>query len=104
MLLLPNAVVEDETMSGTVHGLESELLFLHLEPEHVLGVHIPMTRGLPQARVVNVGRNNLDKRGRKYMKKLQLVFDTSAHFFKHFKVVDYLLKSSLPVLFSNELN
>ncbi len=46
--LVPNAVVEDETMSRTVHGLQSELLLLHLKPEHVFGVHVPMARGLPQ--------------------------------------------------------
>ncbi len=52
-------MVEDETVSRTIHGLESELLLLDLEAEHVIGVVVPMAGGLPQSRVVNVRRHNL---------------------------------------------
>jgi hypothetical protein len=55
----PDSVVEDETVSRTVHGLESELLLLDLEAEHVIGVVVPMAGGLPQSRVVNVRGHNL---------------------------------------------
>jgi hypothetical protein len=50
----PDSVVEDETMARTVHRLQSELFLLHLEPEHVLGVVIPVAGGLPQPGVVDV--------------------------------------------------
>jgi hypothetical protein len=50
----PDSVVEDETMARTVHRLQSELFLLDLEPEHVLGVVIPVAGGLPQPGVVDV--------------------------------------------------
>lgn len=46
-------------MSRAVHGFEGEGLLLCLEGEHVLAVVLPMTRGLPQLTVVDVGRHNL---------------------------------------------
>jgi len=52
------AVIEDETMSWTIHGLEGELLLLGLEGEHVLGIVLPVAGGHPQLSVVDVGGND----------------------------------------------
>lgn len=46
-------------MTRAVHGLEGEGLLLHLEGEHVLAVVLPVSRGLPQLAVVDVGRHHL---------------------------------------------
>ncbi len=46
-------------MSRAVHGLEGEGLLLYLEGEHVLTVVLPVTGGLPQLTVVDVGRHHL---------------------------------------------
>ena len=39
--------VKDETVTWTIHGLESEFLLFDLEYEHVLGVVLPMARCFP---------------------------------------------------------
>ena len=57
-------MVKDEAVAGAVHGLESELLLLDLEPEHVLGVVVPVARRLPQLRVVDIRRDDLVKKNR----------------------------------------
>lgn len=49
------SAVENDTMTGAVHWLEREIVLVHLELEHVLGVVLPMSRRLPQLRVENVG-------------------------------------------------
>ena len=67
MVTVPDSVVKDETMSGAVHGLEAELLLLHLETEHVVGVQVPVTGGLPQLGIVHVWGHNLE------CKKISLV-------------------------------
>ena len=36
LLIAAVAVVEDETMSRTVHGLESEFLFIDVQDEHIV--------------------------------------------------------------------
>ena len=59
-VVVPDSVVKDEAMSRAVHGLEPELLFLYLEPEHVIGVEVPVTRGLPQLGVVHVWGHDLE--------------------------------------------
>lgn len=61
--LLVRAVtrVEEDTVSRAVHGLESEGVVLDLEREHVLGVVLPVSRGLPELRVEHVGRADLDE-------------------------------------------
>ena len=41
-------VIKNKAVTRAVHWLEAELLLLHLEPEHVLFVMVPMARGLPQ--------------------------------------------------------
>lgn len=46
---------ENQTMSWTIHRLESEFLLLDLELEHVVGVILPVTGGFPELRVVHVG-------------------------------------------------
>ena len=51
--------IEDQTMSGTVHGLDSKLFLVNLHAEHVVGVVLPMTGSLPEFRVVDVGRADL---------------------------------------------
>jgi hypothetical protein len=51
--------VEDQTMSGTVHGLDGELFLVDRHAEHVIGVVLPMSGSLPELRVVDVGRANL---------------------------------------------
>ena len=48
--------IEDETVSGAVHWLDGELVLLHLELEHVLGVVLPVSGRLPQLRVEQVRR------------------------------------------------
>lgn len=45
-------------MTRAVHGFEGEGLLLYLEGEHVLAVVLPMSRGLPQLAVVDVGRHH----------------------------------------------
>jgi len=51
-------VIEDKTMSGTVHRLEGKLLLLCFKGEHVLGIVLPMAGGHPQLGIVDVGRND----------------------------------------------
>lgn len=46
-------------VTRAVHGLEGERLLLHLEGEHVLAVVLPVSWGLPQLAVVDVGRHHL---------------------------------------------
>lgn len=46
-------------MSRTVHWFEGEGLLLHLEGEHVLAIVLPVSRGLPQLTVVDVGCHHL---------------------------------------------
>jgi len=52
-------VTEHETVARAVHWLESKLLLLNLEFEHVLSIVLIVTRGLPQLDVVHVWRLNL---------------------------------------------
>lgn len=52
---------EDLAVTRAVHGLESELLLLDFEGEHVLFVMCPMTRGLPQIGLVHVGGHDLSE-------------------------------------------
>ena len=58
--VVPDSVVKDEAMSRAVHGFEPELLLLHLKAEHVIGVKVPVTRGLPQLGVVHVWGHDLE--------------------------------------------
>ena len=46
-------------VSGAVHGLEGEGLLFCLEGEHVLTVVLPVSGGLPQLAVVDVGGHHL---------------------------------------------
>lgn len=46
-------------MSRAVHGLQSELLLLHLEGEHVVAVVLPVARGHPQPAVEDVWGDHL---------------------------------------------
>lgn len=46
-------------VSWAVHGFEGEGLLFHLEGEHVLAVVLPVSRGLPQLAVVDVGCHHL---------------------------------------------
>lgn len=46
-------------MPWAVHGFEGEGLLLHLKGEHVLAVVLPVTGGLPQLTVIDVGCHNL---------------------------------------------
>lgn len=46
-------------VSGTVHGLQGELLLLHLKGEHVLAVVLPVARGHPEAAIEDVGSHDL---------------------------------------------
>lgn len=46
-------------MSWAVHGLQGELLLLHLKGEHVLTVMLPVARGHPEAAVEDVWRDDL---------------------------------------------
>lgn len=46
-------------MSRAVHGFEGEDLLLHLKGEHVLAVVLPVSGGLPQLAVVDVGSHHL---------------------------------------------
>lgn len=60
LFVTPLPRVKDQTVSGAVHGLDGELFLVDREAEHVFGVILPVTRGLPEFRVVNVGRTDLD--------------------------------------------
>lgn len=46
-------------MSRAVHGFEGEGLLLCLKGKHVLAIVLPVTGGLPQLTVVDVGRHHL---------------------------------------------
>lgn len=50
---------EASPVTRAVHGLEGEGLLLHFEGEHVLAVVLPVSGGLPQLAVVDVGRHHL---------------------------------------------
>jgi len=52
-------VREEQTVTRAVHGLQSPLVLLNLEGEHVILVMLPVARLLPQGRVVHVGRHDL---------------------------------------------
>ena len=54
-----DTVVKNQTMTRTVHGFETKHLLLRFKLEHSVGIMFPMTRSLPQLRVVNVGRDDL---------------------------------------------
>lgn len=45
-------------MTGTVHRLESELVFVDLELEHVFSIVLPVTRSLPKVGVKDVWRSD----------------------------------------------
>jgi len=51
--------VEQDTVTGAVHGLQSEILFFDLEGKHVVLVLSPMAGSLPQSVAVHVGGDNL---------------------------------------------
>lgn len=53
------SVAESETVTGAVHWLETEILLLNLNLEHVLRVVLPMAGSLPQIDVVHVWSNDL---------------------------------------------
>ena len=59
-LVTPLPRVKDQAVSGTVHRLDSKLLLVHRKTEHVVGIVLPVARSLPEFRVVNVGRTDLD--------------------------------------------
>lgn len=48
-------------MPRAVHGLESKDVVFHREGEHVFAVVLPVTRGLPQFAVIDVGRRHFLK-------------------------------------------
>jgi hypothetical protein len=52
-------VLENQAMSGAIHGLQSPLLLFHVESEHILRVMLPVTGDLPEFRAVHVRRANL---------------------------------------------
>ena len=54
-----DAMVKNQTMTRTVHGFETKHLLLRFKLEHSVRIMFPMTRSLPQLRVVNVGRDDL---------------------------------------------
>jgi hypothetical protein len=56
LLVGPFSGVEDETVARAVHGLDGELLLLHLELEHVFRVVLPVSGRLPQLGVEQVWR------------------------------------------------
>jgi hypothetical protein len=52
-------VREEQTMTRAVHRLQGPLILLNLEGEHVVLVMLPVTRLLPEGRVVHVGGHDL---------------------------------------------
>lgn len=54
LLVTPVPRVEDQTVAGTVHGLESPFLLLDVEHEHVVFVVLPVSGGFPEFGVVHV--------------------------------------------------
>lgn len=46
-------------MTRAVHRLESKLLFVNLELEHVFGIVLPVTRSFPEVGVEDIGRSDL---------------------------------------------
>ena len=54
---------EDEHVRRAVHRLEAEALLLGLDLEHVVGVVLPVARGLPQLLVEEQRRLDLDVAG-----------------------------------------
>lgn len=45
-------------MARTIHGFQSERVFLHIEREHMFRIVGPMTGSLPEFSVVNVRRDD----------------------------------------------
>lgn len=62
LLVRAVARVENEAVAGAVHRLQSPLLLLDVEREHVVLVVLPVAGRLPQFRVVHVRRDNYDAR------------------------------------------
>ncbi len=58
------SAVKDETVTWAVHGFERKFVLLDFEAEHVFGVVLPVSGGLPQLRVVDVGRADCERKGR----------------------------------------
>jgi hypothetical protein len=58
LFVAPVSSVKDEAVTGTVHWLQCPRLLFDVEREHVFFVVLPMTRRLPQLRVVHVGRDD----------------------------------------------
>jgi len=52
------ARVKDQAMTWAVHRLESPLLLLNVEDEHIIFVILPVTRGLPKFAVEHVWRDD----------------------------------------------
>jgi hypothetical protein len=47
LFVTPFSGVENESVTGTVHWLDSKFLLIDLELEHVFRVVLPVARGLP---------------------------------------------------------
>lgn len=45
-------------MTRAVHGLQSPLLLLNIQHEHIILVVLPVSGSLPELAVIHVGRNN----------------------------------------------
>jgi hypothetical protein len=56
LFVTPFSGVENESVTGTVHWLDGELLLIDLKLEHVFRVVLPVARGLPEFRVEDVWR------------------------------------------------
>ena len=51
-------VSKDLAVARTIHGFQAKLLLLNLKQEHAVSIMLPMSRRLPQIRLVHVGRDD----------------------------------------------
>ena len=88
-----STVTKHKTMSGAVHRLQSILLFVDREGEHIIFIVLPVTRLFPQGSIEHVRGHDLKGKGRFKKKKKKMV-----HIFLLKIDSNYLRIASVPVL------
>ncbi len=59
VLVGPGLAIEHQAMTRAVHGLDTELLFLDVDEEHVFFVFERVAGDVPEIHVVDIWRNHL---------------------------------------------
>lgn len=69
LLVAPFPRIEHHTVSWTIHRFERELFVVDFQLEHVFRVILPMSRCLPELRVVNIWGADCDESVKKGLKE-----------------------------------